>query len=77
MYIFLPIDLAHEQNNKRVTGDGGAIGLTKDSSHLLHGCLLVLKLPALLVNFEKSMLKSSVEVFSAVYRHHHQMLIVQ
>ena len=31
----LPIDHAHEQNNKCVKGDGGAIGLTQDSMQLL------------------------------------------
>ena len=30
-----PIDQAHEQNNKIVKGDGGAIGLTESSSQLL------------------------------------------
>ena len=31
----VPIDQAHEQNNKVVKGDGGAIGLTKDYAKLL------------------------------------------
>ena len=31
----IAIDHAHEQNNKVVKGDGGAIGLTEDSSQLL------------------------------------------
>jgi hypothetical protein len=31
----LPIDQAHEQNNKCVKGDGGAVGLTENSSELL------------------------------------------
>ena len=31
----LPIDQAHEQNNKRVNGDGGAVGLTQSTSQLL------------------------------------------
>lgn len=31
----IPIDQAHEQNNKCVKGDGGAIGLTENSSELL------------------------------------------
>ena len=31
----LPIDQAHEQNNKIVKGDGGAIGLTESSTQLL------------------------------------------
>ena len=31
----LPVDQAHEQNNKIVNGDGGAIGLTESSTQLL------------------------------------------
>lgn len=31
----IPLDHAHEQNNKCVKGDGGAIGLTENSSELL------------------------------------------
>ena len=31
----LPIDQAHEQNNKIVKGDGGASGLTESSTQLL------------------------------------------
>ena len=31
----IPIDYKHEQNNKKVKGDGGAIGLTENSSELL------------------------------------------
>ena len=31
----IPIDHAHEQNNKCVKGDGGAIGLTENTSELL------------------------------------------
>lgn len=31
----IPIDQAHEQINKQVKGDGGAVGLTESSSQLL------------------------------------------
>lgn len=31
----IPLDHAHEQNNKSVKGDGGAIGLTENSAELL------------------------------------------
>ena len=31
----LPIDQAHEQNNKIIKGEGGAIGLTESSTQLL------------------------------------------
>jgi hypothetical protein len=31
----IPVDQAHEQNNKIMIGDGGAIGLTENSSQLL------------------------------------------
>ena len=41
----IPIDQAHEQNNKIVKGDGGAVGLTENSSQLLRGWYLDLKCP--------------------------------
>lgn len=34
-FLSIPIDQAHEQNNKIVKGDGGEIGLTESSSQLL------------------------------------------
>ena len=33
-FSFIPIDHGHEQNNKPVKGDGGAIGLTESTSEL-------------------------------------------
>lgn len=35
LFSSLPIDQAHEQNNKTVKGDGGAIGLTESPTQLL------------------------------------------
>ena len=32
----IPIDLAHEQNNELIKGDGGAVGVTGNPSALLH-----------------------------------------
>ena len=34
-FFLLPIDQAHEQNNKIIKGDGGAIGVTESSTQLL------------------------------------------
>ena len=35
VFAAIPIDQAHEQNNKCVKGDGGAVGLTENSKELL------------------------------------------
>ena len=73
----LAIDHAHEQNNKCVKGDGGAIGLTEDSSQLLRWTLAGPEVARIVGEFERSMLKSCEESGSAVYQHHEQTLSVQ
>ena len=73
----LAIGHAHEQNNKCVKGDGGAIGLTEDSSQLLRWMLAGPEVARIVGEFERSMLKSCEESGSAVYQHHEQTLSVQ
>ena len=73
----LAIGHAHEQNSKCVKGDGGAIGLTEDSSQLLRSMLAGPEVARIVGEFERSMLKSCEESGSAVYQHHEQTLSVQ
>ncbi|XP_078492496.1 uncharacterized protein LOC144748319 [Ciona intestinalis] len=73
----IALDHAHEQNNKCVKGDGGAIGLTEDSSQLLRWMLAGPEVARIVGEFEVSMLTSSEKHGSTLYRHHEQTLSVQ
>jgi len=48
----LPIGQAHEQNDKIVKGDGGAIGLTESSSQLLRWMVSGPEMSRLIKDFE-------------------------
>ena len=50
----LPIDQAHEKNNKIVKGDGGAIGLTGSSTQLLRCMVSGPEIPRIIKEFELS-----------------------
>lgn len=50
----VPIDQAHEQNNKVVKGDGGAIGLTEDNAKLLRWMVSGPELSRVILYFEAS-----------------------
>ena len=50
----LPIDQAHEQNNKIVKGDGGAIGLTVSSTQLLRWMVSGPEISRIIKDFELS-----------------------
>ena len=50
----VPIDQAHEQNNKVVKGDGGAIGLTKDYTKLLRWMISGPEVSRVISEFEAS-----------------------
>ena len=50
----LPIDHAHEQNNKSVKGDGGAIGLTENMFELLRWMVAGPEIASLILEFEAS-----------------------
>ena len=50
----LPIDQAHEQNNKIVKGNGGAIGLTESSTQLLRWMVSGPEISRIINHFELS-----------------------
>ena len=50
----IPIDQAHEQNNKVVKGDGGAIGLTENPSQLLRWMICGPEVSGLINEFQTS-----------------------
>lgn len=50
----MAIDQAHEQNNKCVKGDGGAIGLTENSSQLLRWMVSGPEIARIIGEFEAS-----------------------
>ena len=50
----IAIDHAHEQNNKCVKGDGGAIGLTENSSELLRWMIAGPEIARIIAEFEIS-----------------------
>ena len=74
----IPIDQAHEQNNKIVKGDGGAIGLTESSSQLLRWMVAGPEISRIINEFkfsEEWMKKRHGE--GPNVRHHEQMSSVQ
>ena len=78
LFLSIPIDQAHEQNNKIVKGDGGAIGLTESSSQLLRWMVAGPEISRIIDEFklsEELMKKRHGEGPNA--RHHEQMSSVQ
>ena len=71
----LPIDQAHEQNNKCVKSDGGAIGLTENSSELLRWMVSGPEVARLLGEFEGSQEHNQNK--QASLKHHEQAKHVQ
>ena len=70
----IPIDQAHEQNNKIVKGDGGAIGLTEGSKQLLRWMVSGTEVSRIINDFKSSeeLLKKS-QSEGPDFRHHEQM----
>ena len=68
----IAIDHAHEQNNKCVKGDGGAIGLTEDSSQLLRWMMSGPELARLVAEFDDSINVGFDNDKNHVYPHHEQ-----
>ena len=68
----LPIDHAHEQNNKIVKGDGGAIGLTESPTQLMHWMVSGPEMSRIINEFEVSqeLLKSASD--DRKHRHHEE-----
>ena len=74
----IPIDQAHEQNNKCVKGDGGAVGLTENSSQLLRWMVSGPEMARVINEFEKSQeLIKRTQSKGPDLRHHEQVKGVQ
>ena len=74
----IPIDQAHEQNNKVVKGDGGAIGLTENPSQLLRWMICGPEVSRLINEFQTSEeLTKKSQSEGPDLRHHEQMSGVQ
>lgn len=70
----IPIDQAHEQNNKVVKGDGGAIGLTENSCQLLRWMVCGPEVSRLINEFKSSEeLTKKRQSDGPDLRHHEQM----
>ena len=65
----LPLHQTHEQNNKIITGDGGAIGLTENPQALRRWMIGGPEIANLVQQFEDTIFKGS----AAQYRHHEQV----
>ena len=76
----LPIDQVHEQNNKIVKGDGGAIGLTESSTQLLHWMVSGPEMSRIINDFELSqelVRNIAIQGEQEDLCHHEQMIGVQ
>ena len=76
----LPIDQGHEQNNKIVKGDGGAIGLTESSSQLLRWMVSGPEMSRIINDFELSqelVRNIAIQEEQEDLHHHEQMKGVQ
>ena len=73
----LPVDHAHEQNNKTVKGDGGAIGLTESPTQLMRWMVSGPEMSRIINEFEVSqeLLKSISD--DRKHRHHEETRGVQ
>ena len=72
----IPIDQAHEQNNKCVKGDGGAIGLTENTSELRRWMVAGPEISRLIAEFEAAM-EEDQDHAKAPLRHHEQFKSIQ
>ena len=74
----IPIDQTHEQNNKIVKGDGGAIGFTERSSQLLRTMVAGPEISRIINEFKSfaELIKKRHDEGQNV-RHHEQMSNVQ
>lgn len=74
----IPIDQAHEQNNKVVKGDGGAIGLTENACQLLRWMVCGPEVSRLINEFKSSEeLTKKKQSEGSDLRHHQQIIGVQ
>ena len=68
----ISLDHAHEQNNKLVKGDGGAIGLTENSSQLLRWMVSGPEVSRLVNEFECSLEVTKGDQGTKPDCHHHE-----
>ena len=68
-FSFLPIDQVHEQENCKVNGEGGAVGLTQNPLAFNRWMLAGPEQARLINNFEELLKPSNVEFDS---RHHEE-----
>ena len=74
----IPIDQAHEQNNKCVKGDGGAVGLTENTSQLLRWMISGPEMARVIGQFEAAQEQiKNVNSKRLEVRHHEQFKAVQ
>ena len=79
----LPIDQAHEKNNKIVKGDGGAIGLTGSSTQLMRCMVSRPEMPRIIKEFElsqelvRNIARQEEQEKQEDVRHHEQIKGVQ
>ena len=71
----IPIDQAHEQNNKCVRGDGGVIGLTENTSELRRWMVAGPDISRLVAEFEAAM--EEYHAKAPDLRHHEQVKNIQ
>ena len=71
----IPFDQAHEQNNKCVKGDVGAVGLTQNSVQLPHWMMSGPEILRAINDFESSLVCNHSKDFDI--RHHKQFRGVQ
>ena len=79
-FFSLPIDQAHEQNNKIVKGDRGAIGLTESSTQLLRWMVSGPDISRIITDFELSqelVRNTAKQEEQEDLRHHEQIKGVQ
>ena len=74
----IAIDHAHEQNNKLVKGDGGAVGLTENASQLLRWMVSGPEMARAVNEFESSLELIQCEQSKSInVKHHEQTKSVQ
>ncbi|KAK3736761.1 hypothetical protein QZH41_008001 [Actinostola sp. cb2023] len=74
----IPLDHAHEQNNKCIKGDGGAVGLTENSSELLRWMISGPEISRMIHEFESSQeLVNLTDGNTVNLKHHEQTNAVQ
>lgn len=73
----IAIDHAHEQNNKQVKGDGGAVGLTESSTQLLRWMASGPEIARAIAEFESAHVISENKSKDSDLRHHEEVYSAQ